>query len=151
MQSIQENRIVELILKHKRQLSFPRGLRAFSSVKDFTLRANEGESPLFWLEATKFSNLAFIMVDPYVVLPEYDPQLTKDDFEMLGITSLDECLILCFANPRNYTFQGVTVNLASPIVINWKTGKAKQVILQNQQDYPIDHPASQRESFAELG
>lgn len=131
---------------HKRSLHFPDGLPAFEAIKAFTLIANEEEEPFLWLQATDRPALAFVCIDPFLVYPEYRPDICDDDVNALEITTEEEAFLLSIVNIHNPNGQGVTANLVSPVVINWEKGIGKQVILQNHRNFSVKYRIDQPEN-----
>ena len=77
----------EPFLLQRKVISFPWGLPAFEDVHDYVLIANEDEAPFIWLQAVTDETLAFITVDPFLVLPNYLPDIPDDEAESLEIES----------------------------------------------------------------
>ena len=52
------------------EVRLPMGLLGFERVKDYLLIANPGEEPFEWLQAKNNPALAFVVIDPFIVLSE---------------------------------------------------------------------------------
>ena len=114
------------------------GLLGFEQIKDYVLISNPGEEPFRWLEVRNNPALAFVVVDPFVVVPDYRPNLPQPDVEFLGIKSPEDVQLLNIV-----TIQGpnrATVNLKGPIVLNRHTATGKQVVVSNAIEYSVQHP-----------
>jgi flagellar assembly factor FliW len=120
-------------------ITFAEGLPAFEMVKEFRLVSNEEEAPFIWLQAAHTPNLSFITIDPFLVYPEYRPDISDNDVKLLQIEDEEDALILSIVNIHKDNKQGITANLVSPIVINWKKHLGKQVILQNHLNYSVKY------------
>lgn len=140
MKSQPSNLIDTPTQEHKNTIHFPKGLPAFENSKDFVLIAQEEEAPFMWLQALDTPNLAFIVADPFTLYSDYSPDVLEEDCETLGIQKPEDAFLVCIVNVRQNETQGITTNLVSPIVINWKTRTAHQVILRNHLDYSVKHP-----------
>jgi flagellar assembly factor FliW len=119
-------------------LRLPMGLLGFEQIKDYVLITNPGEEPFRWLEVRNNPALAFIVVDPFLVVPDYQPNLPPPDVEFLGITSPEDAQLLNIV-----TLHGpnrATVNLKGPIVLNRHSGVGKQVVIANASAYSVQHP-----------
>lgn len=123
-------------LQPQRHVHFPQGLPAFEQVKDFVIITNEEEAPFLWLQAASIPNLAFITIDPFLVSPTYRPDICDSDVQALEIQNPDDAFILGIVTVHNEP-HGITCNLVSPVVINWKKQIGKQVILNNHKDYTV--------------
>ena len=122
----------------QRQIHFPQGLPAFEQVKDFMIITNEEEAPFLWLQAANIPNLAFITIDPFLVMPSYRPDICDADVEALEIENPEDTFILGIVTIHKEP-NGITCNLVSPVVINWKKQLGKQVILNNHKDYAVQY------------
>ena len=123
----------------ERVIHFPEGLPAFENVKDFVIISNEEEAPFLWLQAVAVPNLAFITIDPFLICPEYLPDICDDDVDALKIETEEDVIILSIVNIRNNAENGVTANLVGPVVINWREKLGKQVILRNHLSYSVKY------------
>ncbi len=147
MQSLEPNSAKEgNTLQNNKSIQFPEGLPAFEQVKDFVLISNEEEQPFLWLQAVDTPNLAFITIDPFMICPEYKPDICDDDTKFLELESPEDALVLSIVNLHNSDGTGVTANLVGPIVINVKKRIGKQVILQNHLKYSVRYPLPDYES-----
>lgn len=73
------------------------------------------------------------VLDAAVHLPDYSPVLDDEQTALLGLTDAADALLLVVANPAA---DGLTVNLLAPIVVNRRTSRAAQLILDGQ-DFPL--------------
>jgi flagellar assembly factor FliW len=116
----------------------PMGLLGFEQIKDYLLVVNPGEQPFAWLRVQDNSALAFVVIDPFVVLPDYNPDIPPADVEFLGLKNADDALLLGIVTVHGAN--QATVNLKGPIVINRHTHTGKQVIITNAAQYSVQHP-----------
>lgn len=98
----------------------------------------EPEAPPFLRIQTVDDDLVFHVLDPFLVVENYEPAIGDDDDQLLSLTGAADTRMLVIVNLTNGASQA-TVNLAAPIVVNRKTGQAKQVILQNANQYSVRH------------
>ncbi|MBN4066674.1 flagellar assembly protein FliW [Simkania negevensis] len=127
------------IFHYSKSIHFPEGIPAFEEIQEFVLISNEEEAPFIWLQAVKPETLAFITIDPFLIYDQYLPDISEEDVEQLKIKSVEDVLILSIVNMKNNKERGITANLVSPIVINWKERMGKQVILKNYNLYSVQH------------
>lgn len=119
------------------KVKLPLGILGFEKIKDYVLLADPAEAPFAWLRVADNSTLAFVVINPFAVIPEYAPDIPEADVEFLGIKDSSDALLLNIV-----TIQGAgraTVNLKGPIVINRATHVAKQVIIANAGEYSVQH------------
>ena len=92
---------------------------------------------LKWLHSVDSDELAFILMDPLGIMPDYEVELRQQELTELAVTSIDELdvytLVVVPADGSN-----VRTNLKAPILVNAKQRLGKQVILECS-DYPIQH------------
>jgi flagellar assembly factor FliW len=125
-------------------IRLPMGLLGFEQMKEYQLVSNPAEEPFRWLRVKENPALAFIVVEPFVALPEYQPDIPAADVEFLGITRPEDALLYSIVTLQ--AGNRATVNLKGPIVINRNTGVGKQVIVANAASYTVQHPLPVTES-----
>ena len=120
-------------------LVFPDALYGFDQEKEFALLPLDPtiESPMEWLQSLTSRELAFIVTDPFLFIPEYKMVLSDSEQTQLGIESMESVVVRVIVTiPKVHT--EMTANLVAPIVINKKKGLAKQVVLTNA-EYDTKH------------
>jgi flagellar assembly factor FliW len=120
------------------QVRLPMGLLGFEPIKDYVLLASPAEAPFAWLQVEDNNSLAFIVVNPFLVSPDYQPDIPQPDVEFLELHESSDAILLNIVTVHGP--QRATVNLKGPIVINRHTRIGKQVILANASDYSVQHP-----------
>ncbi len=116
----------------------PLGLLGFEKVKQYTLLADPKEAPFLWLQMLEEPNVSFLVIDPFLLFPDYQPDLTDEDAEFLGLENADDAAVFNIVTLRQ---DGkANINLKGPIVINRQTLQAKQVIPVNASSYQVQHP-----------
>ncbi len=119
------------------QVKLPMGILGFEKIKDYVLLADPEEAPFAWLRVADNSSLAFVVINPFAVVPEYAPDIPEADVEFLGIRDSSDALLLNIVTI--HVGNRATVNLKGPIVINRTTHVAKQVIIANAGEYSVQH------------
>ncbi len=123
-------------------LRMPLGLLGFEQCKRFTLYARPAEEPFLRLQALGNLKLAFLVMSPFVVVPDYRPAIPDEDARFLGLKGPEEALIVNIVTVSGP--QQATVNLKGPIVLNRRTLTAKQVIPVNAPNFSVAHPLPTR-------
>lgn len=118
-------------------IHFEESMYGFDGLRDFLLIGNsEEELPFHWLQSIEDSNLTFVITDPFLFVEEYDFELDEFTTEQLQLEDIGDLVVYTTVIiPENV--EEVTVNLKSPIIINIRTKKAKQIILK--EDYAYKH------------
>lgn len=121
----------ELNIDEDKIIEFPEGLPGFENEKEFIVINNEDEeNPFQWLQSITNPNLAFVIVDPFSIFPDYDVIIPKSVQEKLKIESeRDVAIYAIVVVPKD--IRKMTVNLLGPIVINVREKIGKQVILDD--------------------
>lgn len=90
---------------------------------------------LKWLQSTESGELAFILMDPTVVMPEYSVDMRPAELSELAVTTTDELDIYTLVVVPEDKGK-VRTNLRAPILVNPKVRLAKQALL-DRSEYPI--------------
>lgn len=128
----------ELPVAGQCNLRLPLGLLGFERFKDYVLLADPAEDPFMWLQVVNDPTLAFLVLSPLPLFPEYKPEITEDDVKFLGLQSDADTAVLSIVTLRGPN--EATVNLKGPIVVNRRTLVAKQVIPANASTFSVQHP-----------
>ena len=116
----------------------PMGLLGFERLKDYLLVANAAEEPFQWLQVKDNAALAFVVIDPFLVQPDYQPDIPQADVEFLGLADPHDALLVNIVTVFSPT--RATVNLKGPVIFNRRTMIGKQVVLANAGIYSVEHP-----------
>ncbi len=108
----------------------------FEHLRRYVLLSDDEMGPgLFWLQSLEDADVCFILLDPTELGMEYMPEVSGETARELELDGAPIVRLIAVI-PQN--FKDTTVNLKSPVVINPKTHRAAQVILEA--DYPIRMP-----------
>jgi flagellar assembly factor FliW len=124
--------------KPQEVIQLPLGLLGFERVKKYILLAKPGEEPFMWFQMIEDVKKAFLVIQPYHVVSNYQPDISEQDVEFLDLINPAEALVLNIVTLRRH-MKG-TANLRGPIIINRRTLIGKQVIPVNAAQYAIKHP-----------
>jgi len=134
---IQTTRFGEVEIADEKILHFPEGIIGFHSLKRFVLLGKQSRL-VMWLQAVDNPRIAFIVINPFLFEPDYNPRLTQEDLDFLKVhDSSDLHIFAIVVVPEDP--QKMTANLLGPIVINIKEKIGKQVILLDG-GYSVKHP-----------
>ena len=138
MKTAESQSVEALKVQKENIIEMPLGLLGFEEVKKFVLLSTPGEEPFQWFQVFNDPCLAFLVISPFEVLKEYQPDLSPADVEFLGLKDPADALLINIVTLRaNGT---ATVNLKGPIVLNRHDLRGKQCILTNAADYALQHP-----------
>lgn len=119
---------------------FETGLIGLNEYKKFMIINDQDskESKVMWLQSIDEPSLALPIVSPLSILEDYNPMVEDELFDSLG--EIDDGEMLVFVTltvPREV--EKATVNLKAPLVINPKTLKGCQIVVEND-NYQVKHP-----------
>ncbi len=125
-------------LPEDKVINFKNGLIAFTEMKRFFLIENEDKDiPICWLQSADDPDLSFAVVNPFMIKPGYEFELSAADREELKIKSPDEVVVFSVVVlPED--IRQMTINLLAPLVINVQEKSGKQIVLQDRR-YTINH------------
>jgi len=117
---------------------FDDGLYGFEDVRRFAIFAREFEDVSFLnLQALGSLFPCFLVFEPWELYPNYRPILTNEDLGLCQVDNIEDLIFLVIATVPDL-IEDLSINIKSPVVLNPKTRKARQVILQNP-DYPVKY------------
>lgn len=109
--------------------SFPEGLFGFELYHNYAVYESE-YSPFMWMQSLDDQNLAFLIVDPFLIADDYELDVDDKSLGKIGIKSPADVYVMSIVTiPQDNT--PVTANLQGPIVINKNTNQCLQVILNS--------------------
>lgn len=114
-------------------MTFPQGLYGYESVTKFVLLKNPENEWMTHLQSIEDANPRLILLDPYMFVNEYNPALPEGTLDLLKTTDKEDiCFFVVAVLPEN--MKNATINLKSPVAVNFKMKIGAQVILENK-DY----------------
>jgi flagellar assembly factor FliW len=125
-------------IDEKKILTFDEGLPGLEEYKQYVI-LQVGESyPVVWMQSTTELSVCLPVIDSFLAVPDYTFNINDEDAKELKLQSPDNLLVLSVVViPEE--IEGMTMNLAAPIIINMETGRAKQIIL-NGGEYNVRYP-----------
>lgn len=115
-------------------ITFTQPILGFQEFRRYILLPGPSEH-LTWLQSTDSADLAFILMDPRAVVPDYAVDLRQQELSELAVASVDDLnvytLIVVPQDPSK-----VRTNLRAPVLINARLRLGKQTIL-DRSNYPI--------------
>jgi flagellar assembly factor FliW len=119
----------QITIKEVDIIAFPSGIPGFLEEKEFLILPLEG-TELYVLQSTNTKEVAFILADPFTLLPQYEFDLPEEVLEKLDIKSDKDIAAFTILTVRE-PFEETTANLQAPVIINQTKKAGKQVILTN--------------------
>jgi len=129
---VESNLLGELHVKPSDVLLFPAGLLGFPECRRFALLRG-GREGLFWLQSMEYPTLAFLLADPFTIDSSYSFDVQPSQIADLGADDLADVGLLSVVTLPASRDEQPTVNLQGPLLINFKTRQAKQVVSGDEQ------------------
>ena len=119
-------------------VQLPLGLLGFEEVKKYSLTRIPGEEPFLRFKALDESELSFLVLSPFEVLPDYSPDIPAEDVQFLCLETPEDAMVynIVTIRPNGQS----TLNLKGPLVINRFSLTGKQVVIANASEYSVQHP-----------
>lgn len=132
----------EIEVDEDKLISFPQGIIGFPELKDFLLvHDSESEGGIRWMQSIQEPAFAMPVIDPLIVMPDYNPCIEDDLLTPLGNVTEENTLVLVTITVP-HEIENMTVNLKAPIIINGETRKASQIITEDDK-YVVKFPIYQ--------
>ncbi len=120
-------------------LHFVKGILGFPNDLRYALLPHKDNSPFFWLQSLDSPDLAFVVINPALIVSDYSFELPEDAERELQLGEKDKAealVIVTFRNRQNGDARSMSANLLGPVVINVDKRLAKQVVLDPNR-YPV--------------
>ncbi|OGG53396.1 MAG: hypothetical protein A3F84_20365 [Candidatus Handelsmanbacteria bacterium RIFCSPLOWO2_12_FULL_64_10] len=121
-------RFGEVAVPPDRIVTFPNGLPGFERCREFAILEDEESAPFYWMLSAENPRLAFVLIDPFLVWPDYTPRISRDDLKSLSIAKQEDALVYAIVT-LSREVKEVTANLSGPLLINAANRTAKQLAL----------------------
>ncbi|WAM37233.1 flagellar assembly protein FliW [Caldicellulosiruptor acetigenus] len=124
----------ELEVSEENIIFFEEGIPAFENLKKFVI-IKEDESPFYWLQSIEDKDIAFVIINPFEIKPDYEFDLPDEVVSKLEIDSPQNVAVFCIVVIPEDVKQ-TRVNLKAPIIINVNKRKGMQYLLDDER-YPL--------------
>lgn len=130
----------EIDLDESKIISFDSGILGFEACRKYTLLYDEedGNRPdISWLQSLEEPQLAIPVVSPFLVKPDYNPEVEDELLKSLDNLTEDNIVVLISITvPSDIT--KISANLKAPFLINSEARKGAQIIIENP-EYEIKY------------
>ncbi len=130
------------------RLYFPQGLLGFPQLTSFLL-LDHTSGPFRWLQSIDDPDVAFVVLTPTLVEPDYHVRLSASELELLAQERLlqeaqihEDIAVLAIVNVCNP--RSPTLNLLAPVCISARTRRGLQTV-QHSAGYSTRHPLRLRD------
>jgi flagellar assembly factor FliW len=132
---VKTRRVGDLTVEEQDIITMIGGLPGFEDNTKYVLLDHDEKSPYKWLQSLENSELAFVVMEPFVFFADYQFELSQNDIRELEVAKPEDVAVLVILvipdDPRK-----MTANIKAPLVINMAKMKGKQIVLNNEA-YPV--------------
>ena len=119
----------QIEIDEKQKITILLGLFGFEDYKNFVLLDAE-QQPFFWLQSIEETDIAFILINPFLFRPDYEVNVSNEELAEIGIKSPENALIFSIVTiPQDGG--PMTANLQGPLIINKEKMLGMQAILSD--------------------
>ncbi|MDL2226771.1 flagellar assembly protein FliW [Deltaproteobacteria bacterium OttesenSCG-928-M10] len=108
------------------------GLIGLSGYENFVIIRYQDDSPFYWLQCVDDPELALVMVSPLLFKPDYDPPIPLSLNQELDIQSPGDITVFVIVTIPAGNPQDMTANLLGPVVVNARSRRARQLVLDDR-------------------
>ncbi len=119
-------------------IEFTRPMPGFSEQRRFALVQLDDVGILSSMRSLDDPGLRFLVMPAEPFFPDYHPVVADEVVDDLGIESVEETLLLLVLTAGT-SLEDSTANLAAPVLVNVRTRRAQQVVLEGQ-DFDVAVP-----------
>ena len=125
---VQENEVITLV----------EGMLGFSECTRYVLMDDEIGEPFKWMQSLDVPSLAFVVIDPAVILPSYHFSVKKEQIKGLETSKVEDLQVYVIVT-MSPDILDVTVNLQGPLVVHKEKRVGIQLVL-NDPNFNTRHP-----------
>ncbi len=130
----------EIELDENKIIYFDNGIFGFEDYKEYTLLYDDegGQRPdISWLQSLDEPALAIPVVNPFIIKPDFNPEVEDELLKSLGDLT-DENIVVLVSVTVPEEIERISANLKAPFIINSDERKGTQVVVENA-DYEIKY------------
>lgn len=113
------------------------GLFGFEEREKYVIIGKEEEQPFEWLQAVEQQDLAFVIVQPQIIRPDYQLSVLPEDYRDIEVETKEDFSIYTIVVVPDDPDE-MTVNFRGPVLINQENLVGKQVVNQIE-EYSVRH------------
>ena len=130
--TVETTRFGQLTVPGTQLITIPDGLLGFPTATRYVILHHDQDQgiPFRWLQSVEHPALAFVIVDPWILKPDYALELSDEVCESLQLSEEEGPLIFSIVTvPLEPAM--MTANLQGPLVVNPASRLGQQVVLTN--------------------
>ena len=133
---IETSRFGSIEVDENRLIQFPKGILGFPDQTQYALIQTSEESGFYWLQAVDRPELAFVVCDPRLFVPDYVVPVKLEELAQIGLSDPSAAQVFAIINKVDNMLTG---NLQGPLIVNVDSRQARQLVLSDKR-YSTRHP-----------
>jgi len=133
---VRTSRFGVIEIAEDRVITFPRGVLGFPSRTRYCLLQPGDDACFFWLQSLDDPDLAFVVTDPTLFVPDYAVPIRNEQMESLGLDKLEDAQVFVIVNKVN---EELTGNMQGPLIVNTVARTGEQMVLAEKR-WTTRHP-----------
>ena len=99
---IETLRFGKIPVQEEKVITFPKGILGFARNKKYILFPHSEGSPFYWLQSMEDGDLAFVVMNPQLVKPDYSVDIEEGLLKDLSVEQSTDLEVMCIVTiPRN--------------------------------------------------
>ena len=138
--TIESQALGRVTVPEDRIITFASGLAGFPDERRYTLINSHLQPPFSCLQCVDNPSLAFVVIDPTALVPDYRAKNGARTLQELQASSIEDLQVLVTLTTPAGQPHEMTANLMSPLLINPEQRLGKQVVIERphySHQYPI--------------
>lgn len=136
---IETLRFGKIPVQEEKVITFPKGILGFARNKKYILFPHSESSPFYWLQSIEDGDLAFVVMNPRLVKPDYTVDVEESLLKDLSVENATDLEVMCIVTIPRSNPDKMTINLLGPIIINSQNRCAAQIICDKER-FSHHHP-----------
>lgn len=120
-------------------IHLPDGLMGFPDMRQAVLLPVDEDGLFFWMQDVDDPALAFLVLTPWPLFPDYAPEIDEIDQIALDLDDAEHAAVFCVVTSHDEP-RRLTANLLGPVVVNQRARQARQVVLDADLPTQADLP-----------
>ena len=112
-----------------RLITFSSGLLGFTAYKTYALLKPDENGAFLWLQSLEAPELAFVVTDPALWIPDFQVPIRREQMEQLALESVEDAEVYVIVNRYG---EALTANLQGPLILNPHNRRGTQLVLADK-------------------
>jgi flagellar assembly factor FliW len=113
-------------ISERQVITFPVGIFGFEQLREYAL-LDAAQQGFYWLQSLEDPEIAFILLNPYDLRPDYVLDVPDEDLESIGYDKDEDLLVFAIVTVPDDESK-ISANLQGPVIINRVEQLGRQAI-----------------------